>query len=81
MHPSREGKQHNLLEESLSLSEGWVYCMKKYWSSPKFNRIAFIDEYLMQLKSGGVLSSNPNLPTYNKIWSPGKGYFGDLLYK
>ena len=47
------------------------------WKSAPNNKAAFIDEYLMQKEFGGVLSSNPNLRTYNKIWSPGKKYYGD----
>ena len=47
------------------------------WKSAHNNRSAFIDEYLMQKRFGGVLSSNKDLLTYNKIWSPGRRYFGD----
>ena len=46
------------------------------WKSAPSSREAFLDEYLMQKRYGGVLSSNPGLPTYNKIWSPGRGYYG-----
>ena len=46
------------------------------WKSAPTHRAAFIDEYLMQKRSGGVLSSNPFLNTYNKIWSPGRRYYG-----
>ena len=45
------------------------------WKSAPDNTSAFIDEYLMQLRFGGVLSSDLDLLTYNKIWSPGKRYF------
>ena len=47
------------------------------WKSAPNSRSAFIDEYLMQKRFGGVLSSNRDLLTYNKIWSPGRRYFGD----
>ena len=47
------------------------------WKSAPDEKTAFIHEYLMQKKFGGVLSSNPRLRTYNKIWSPGKRYYGD----
>ena len=47
------------------------------WRSAPNHRTAFIEEYLMQKRFGGVLSSNKDLPTYNKIWSPGKRYYGD----
>lgn len=47
------------------------------WKSAPDRRTAFIDEYLMPKRFGGVLSSNSNLSTYNKIWSPGRRYFGD----
>ena len=47
------------------------------WKSASDARAAFIDEYLLQKLRGGVLSSNKNLKTYNKIWSPGKRYYGD----
>ena len=47
------------------------------WKSAPNSRAAFIDEYLMQKRFGGVLSSNRELLTYNKIWSPGRRYFGD----
>ena len=47
------------------------------WRSAPDTRSAFIDEYLLQKLRGGVLSSNKNLKTYNKIWSPGKRYYGD----
>ena len=47
------------------------------WKSAPNARAAFIDEYLMQKRFGGVLSSNKELRTYNKIWSPGRRYFGD----
>ena len=45
------------------------------WHSSVSPRNAFMDEFLLQNKWGGVLSSNPNLNTYNKIWSPGRKYF------
>ena len=47
------------------------------WKSAPNSRAAFIDEYLMQKRFGGVLSSDPNLHTYNIIWSPGRRYYGD----
>ena len=47
------------------------------WKSAPNGRSAFIDEYLMQKGFGGVLSSNRDLLTYNKIWSPGRRYFSD----
>jgi len=47
------------------------------WKPAKSESDAFIDEYLRQKEFGGVLSSNKNLKTYNKIWSPGKKYYGD----
>ena len=45
------------------------------WKSAPTSRDAFIDEYLMQKRSGGVLSNNKRLPTHNKIWSPGRKYY------
>jgi hypothetical protein len=47
------------------------------WKSAPTTRDAFIDEYLMQ-KRVGVLSENHDLinTTYNKIWSPGRKYYG-----
>jgi hypothetical protein len=42
-----------------------------------YSKIALIDEYLMQKRFGGVLSSNKNLLTYNKIWSPGRRFLGE----
>ncbi len=45
-----------------------------FWQYAPDTRTAFIDEYIMQCKRG-VLSSNKNAMTYNKIWSPGKKYF------
>ena len=47
------------------------------WKPAKTSKQAFIDEYIMQKRFGGVLSSNRDLLTYNKIWSPGRRYFGD----
>ena len=47
------------------------------WKSAPNSRSAFVDEYLMQKRFGGVLSSNRDLLTYNKIWSPGRRYFVD----
>ena len=47
------------------------------WRSAPNNITAFIYEYEMQKRFGGVLSSNKNLLTYNKIWSPGRRYLGD----
>ena len=47
------------------------------WKSAPNSRAAFIDEYLMQKRFGGVLSSGENLWTYNKIWSPGRRYYGN----
>ena len=47
------------------------------WKSAPNDKVAFIDEYLMQKRFGGVSRHEPTLPTYNKIWSPGKRYFGD----
>ena len=41
------------------------------------DKTAFIDQYLRQKEFGGVLSSNPELKTHNKIWSPVKRYYGD----
>ena len=61
------------------------YMFKKYgdeittimWKSAPNDKAAFIDEYLMQKRFGGVLSNRKDLLTYNKIWSPGRRYFGD----
>ena len=47
------------------------------WKSAPSKKAAFIDEYLMQKRNGGVLSSNRDLPTYNKIWSPGRKYYSE----
>ena len=47
------------------------------WKSAPNDKAAFIDEYLMQKRFGGVLSNRKDLLTYNKIWSPGRRYFGD----
>ena len=44
------------------------------WKSAPNHREAFIDEYLMQLRFCGV-KTFPTLPTYNKIWSPGRKYY------
>ena len=49
------------------------------WKSSRYDNDAFVDEYLMQKRAGGVLRSNENLLTYNKIWSPGKRFFYDRL--
>ena len=46
------------------------------WKSAPSSRDAFIDEYLMQRRFGGVLSGDQELLTYNKIWSPGRRYYG-----
>ena len=46
------------------------------WKSAPSSYEAFIDEYLMQKRFGGVLSSNPQLHTHNMIWSPGRTYYG-----
>ena len=48
------------------------------WKSAPTARDAFIDEFLMQ-KRVGVLSENRDLidKTYNKIWSPGRKYYGN----
>ena len=43
------------------------------WKKADNAREAFIDEYLWQTRRG-VLSADPNLHTYNKIWSPGRRY-------
>ena len=48
------------------------------WKSNTDNRAAFINEYLMQDIVGGVSRSNKNILTYNKIWSPGRKYYGLL---
>ena len=47
------------------------------WKSAPNSRLAFIDEYLMQKRFGGLSRSEKELLTYNKIWSPGRRYFGD----
>ncbi|MDD6212329.1 MAG: hypothetical protein PUB22_04200, partial [Clostridiales bacterium] len=47
------------------------------WKSAPNSRAAFIDEYLMQKRFGGVQSNKKSLLTYNKIWSPGRRYYGD----
>ncbi len=47
------------------------------WKSAPNSRSAFIDEYLMQKRFGGVRNSYRDLLTYNKIWSPGRRCFGD----
>ena len=44
------------------------------WKRAPNARAAFMDEYIMQ-KKRGVLSSNRNAMTYNKIWSPGRKYY------
>ena len=44
------------------------------WKRAKNTREAFIDEYLKQ-RHRGVLSSNINANTYNRIWSPGRRYY------
>lgn len=45
------------------------------WKSAPNRREAFIDEFLMQdLRRGGRGVNNIN--TYNKIWSPGRRFFG-----
>ncbi|MBQ4560127.1 MAG: RHS repeat-associated core domain-containing protein [Tyzzerella sp.] len=46
------------------------------WKSAPSSYDAFIDEYLMQKRFGGVLRSSPELPTYNIIWSPGRNFYG-----
>ena len=46
------------------------------WRSAPDKNSAFISEYLMQKKNGVGLS---NELTYNKIWSPGRKYFGDMF--
>ncbi len=45
------------------------------WKSAPNSDEAFIDEYMMQKRVGGVLKSNPELNTHNKIWSPGRRYY------
>ena len=47
------------------------------WKSAPDVISAFTDEYLMQKRFGGTLKTNKKLLTYNKIWSPGKRYYGD----
>ena len=47
------------------------------WKSAPNSRAAYIDEYLMQKRFGGVQSNKKGLLTYNKIWSPGRRYYGD----
>ena len=44
------------------------------WKSAPNAEQAFIDEFLMQKRFGGVLHSCEELLTYNKIWSPGRRY-------
>lgn len=48
------------------------------WKSAHSSRDAFIDEYYMQKRFGGVNNNGKNktLKTYNKIWSPGRRYAG-----
>jgi RHS repeat-associated protein len=46
------------------------------WKRAKDSREAFMTEYMWQHRGSGVLSANKNANTYNKIWSPGKGYLG-----
>ena len=43
------------------------------WKSSSNNREAFIDEYYMQKRAGGVFK---DAPVYNIIWSPGRRYTG-----
>lgn len=43
------------------------------WKSSKSSRDAFIDEYLMQKR----LYKSNSFKTYNKIWSPGRRFYGD----
>lgn len=45
------------------------------WKSAPNSKAAFIDEYLMQRRAGGVLSYRYDLATYNQIWSPGRNYY------
>ena len=46
------------------------------WKRAKDSREAFMTEYMWQHRGSGVLSANKNANTYNKIWSPGRGYLG-----
>ena len=48
------------------------------WVSANTPREAFVNEYFMQ-KRVGVWSENRDLidKTYNKIWSPGRKYYGN----
>ncbi len=45
------------------------------WKSAPDKVEAFIDEFFMQKRAGGVLSFNKNAMVYNKIWSPGRRYY------
>ena len=47
-----------------------------FWKSSPNHRAAFIDEYLMQSRRWGGSNPKNTLKTYNKIWSPGRGYYG-----
>ena len=47
-----------------------------FWKSFPNHRAAFIDEYLMQRRRWGGSNPKNTLKTYNKIWSPGRGYYG-----
>lgn len=48
--------------------------LKKTFYPAKNSRSAFINEHKLMMKNGGPLSFNPNSPTYNKVFSPGRKY-------
>lgn len=71
-----KGNFNRAMTSAKAHAEGVDDILSIRWKSAPSSRDAFIDEYLMQKRFGGVLRSNPQLPTHNIIWSPGCKYYG-----
>jgi len=48
------------------------------WETASSNRQAFIDEYL---KMEGAGYGKSGIKTYNRIWSPGRNYYYEDLFR
>ena len=49
------------------------------WKPAANKEAAFIEEYFLQLSHNVLSAEDKAAQTYNKIWSPGRGYFKELI--
>lgn len=60
------------------VEEAEDYVVAMMWKPALNNKMAFEQEYLVQMVHG-VLGSDVGAWTYNKIWSPGRNFIRELF--